>query len=273
MNAIDVTAAMRERRGFIIGMVHCLPLPGTMRYRNDIGEIMQRAVADAVTLERAGADALMIENTLDVPTGAEMDAAQAAALASVGARVRDAISIPIGIDAAFNDCVAALSIALAVGASFVRCTAFVDTVITAGGIISPCARKAVLYRRSIGAEHVRILADVQVKHSFMMAPHIAIDESAALAQRSGADAIIVTGSSTGVETPIESLRRVKDAVSLPVVIGSGLTAENARKQLAIADGAIVGSAFKEGGDIWKPVDLDRARRLIAAARGGEAAEK
>jgi membrane complex biogenesis BtpA family protein len=270
MSIVDITAEMKTRGRFIIGMVHCLPLPGTMKYGNNVEKIMRKAVADAEIIERAGADAILIENTLDVPTGAEMDMAQVVALASVAARVGEVVSIPFGIDATFNDCVAGISIALATGASFVRCTAFVDTVITAGGVISPCARKAVLYRRSLGAEHVKILADVHVKHSFMLAPHISIEESAALAQRSGADAVIVTGSSAGVETPLDSLRRVRKAVTLPIVVGSGFNVANAEEQFGLADGAIVGSAFKEGGDLWKPVDFELAKRLVDAVKGGAA---
>jgi predicted TIM-barrel enzyme len=49
-----------------------------------------------------------------------------------------------------------------------------------------------------------------------------------------------------------------------VLIGSGITAENARDYASLADGLIVGSAFKEGGYWAHPLDPDRIRRLMHA---------
>ena len=88
----------------IIGMVHCLPLPGTSGFDGDYQKILDRAVQDAVTLEKAGVDALIVENMGDTPFSAFLDKAQTAALTAAAVRVREAVKIPIGIDAAFNDC-------------------------------------------------------------------------------------------------------------------------------------------------------------------------
>ena len=49
-------------------------------------------------------------------------------------------------------------------------------------------------------------------------------------------------------------------------IGSGATAESARDLLTMAHGIIVGSSIKENGQVREPVDLDRARRFVDAAR-------
>ena len=60
-----------------------------------------------------------------------------------------------------------------------------------------------------------------------------------------AEAIVVTGQGTGKETPIEKIKEFRRVIgNHPLVIGAGLTPENAREQLALADGAIVGSTFK-----------------------------
>ncbi len=54
-----------------------------------------------------------------------------------------------------------------------------------------------------------------------------------------ADALIVTGRMTGIETPLELVKRVKNtALDMNVLIGSGLNLENAVKLLKVADGAI-----------------------------------
>ena len=125
---------------FVIGMVHCLPLPGTPRFGGDMDKVVTQAIQDAKTLEAAGMDALIIENMGDVPFGITLDTPQVCALAAVSALVVREVKIPIGIDAAMNDYQAALSIAKAVDAQFVRIPVFVDTVEFYGGIITPCAR-------------------------------------------------------------------------------------------------------------------------------------
>ena len=55
----------------------------------------------------------------------------------------------------------------------------------------------------------------------------------------------------------------------PVLIGSGLTVENAAQLLAHADGAIVGTALKADARAHSAISLERVRQLVAAvARSG-----
>lgn len=61
------------------------------------------------------------------------------------------------------------------------------------------------------------------------------------------DAIVVTGSGTGVATPHEKLLRFREAVGgFPLVVGAGCTPETLGETFADGDGAIVGSWFKQG---------------------------
>ncbi|MBE0700548.1 MAG: BtpA/SgcQ family protein [Acholeplasmataceae bacterium] len=256
------------KRPFVIGMVHCLPLPGTAHFNNDIGVIIAQAVQDAKTLEKAGVDGIIIENMGDGPFAAKLDTEQVSALAAVTAYVSKEISIPFGIDAAFNDYAAALSIAKITGAQFVRIPVFVDTVVYYGGIINPCAREAVIYRRKLQAEHIAIFADIQVKHTHLLIPSISIEESAKNAVACGADAVIVTGATIGTETPIEIIQRVKKVIKVPVIAGSGVNADNICKQLKIADGAIVGSSLKEGGVLTNPISYPLTRQMIETFKKG-----
>lgn len=246
----------------IIGMVHCLALPGTAGFDGNYQQIIERAVEDAVTLERAGVDALIVENMGDSPFAAILDTAQVAALSAAAMAVRQAVKIPIGIDAAFNDCKASLSIAGITGADFVRIPVFVDTVLFTDGIIYPAARECLTFRKNMGLEHVKILADVQVKHAHMLLPGITVEQSAKEAADNGADAIIVTGSAVGAETPIETIERVKNVVKVPVLAGSGVNAGNIKKQMKIADGAIIGSSLKKDGKISNPISYDLAKEVV-----------
>lgn len=250
----------------IIGMIHCLPLPGTAGYDGDFGKIINRAVQDAVTLEKSGVDAVIIENMGDTPFTALLTKPQVAALTAVTMAVKEKIKIPYGIDAAFNDCEASLSIAAVTGAGFVRIPVFVDTVVYSDGIVYPCANQCINFRKRIQVEHIMILADIQVKHSQMLLPHISVEQSAKDAASNGADGIIVTGVSVGTETPIETIERVKRVVSIPVIAGSGVNATNVKEQLGIADGCIIGSSLKVDGNLANPIDGRLVYEVVDALR-------
>lgn len=254
-------------KSLVIGMVHCLALPGTPGFCGDMKKVTDQAVKDAITLEKSGMDAIIIENMGDGAFGINLDIEQSCALAAISAIVAQNVSIPIGIDAAMNDYATALSIAKAIDAEFVRIPVFVDTVEFFGGIITPCAREAMKFRKNLGAENVKILADIQVKHTHMLLPHVTIEDSAKAAEACGADAVIVTGTHIGVETPIDIIKRVKQVTKLPVIAGSGVKASNIKEQLKIANGAIVGSSLKEGGIIENPVSPELCTELVKAFNG------
>lgn len=249
---------------FVIGMVHCLALPGTPNFCGDMKKVIDQAVQDAIMLEKSGMDAIIVENMGDGNFGINLDIEQSCALAAVSAIVAQNVKIPIGIDAAMNDYATNFSIAKAIGAEFVRIPVFVDTVEFFGGIIQPVAREALKFRKNLGAENVKILADIQVKHTHMLLPHVSVEDSAKTAEACGADAIIVTGTHIGVETPIDMIKRVKKVTSLPVIAGSGVKTSNIKEQLDIADGAIVGTSLKEGGKLSNPISLELCTELIDA---------
>ena len=248
----------------IIGMVHTPALPGTKNYDGNMKNVIDRAVADARTLSKAGVDALIVENFNDYPMTNYLQTEQVAALAAVAQAVKEVIDIPMGIDAAFTDTKASIAIAVATGADFIRIPVFVDTVVTADGFALPVAGEAIRYRRMLGAEHIKFLADIQTKHTHMVSKDVTLEESAELAYESGADAIIVTGQHTGAATPIDDIIAVKKVVKCPVLVGSGFSVKNAEEQLKVIDGAIVGSAFKEGGIIANPIDYEKTVSVMKA---------
>lgn len=258
---MDIKEIIGLNKRCVIGMVHCLPLLGTPGFDGDCQKILDHAVADALTLERAGVDAVIVENMGDGPFGATLDPEQAIGLAAATALVKKAVKVPVGVDAAFNDCKTALCIAKTTGCDFVRIPVFVDLVMVDSGLIHPCARTCMYYRKQLNAENIMIVADVQVKHSTMVLP-MTIEQSAKAAAGAGADALIVTGSVIGEETPIDMIRRVKKVVSLPVLAGSGVNPHNIDEQLHIADGAIVGSSLKEGGKLSNPISYELTRELL-----------
>lgn len=82
-----------------------------------------------------------------------------------------------------------------------------------------------------------------------------------------AEAVVVTGAATGLETPIEKIREFREIIGPhPLVVGAGLTPENAYEQLMLADAAIVGSCLKPYKDTERRVDRTRVRDLMQSVR-------
>jgi predicted TIM-barrel enzyme len=66
---------------------------------------------------------------------------------------------------------------------------------------------------------------------------------------------------------METLRQVKEAVpDTPVLANTGVRRENIHQQLAVADGAVTGTAFKRDGTIWNEVDVQRVREFMSIVR-------
>lgn len=263
----DILSCAKQGEKILIGMVHCQPLPGSYRYDGDPSKIIDRAMADALALQAAGFDAILVENSCDAPISATISKSQVAMLSVVASKLRERIQIPIGIEAVFNDYDAALSVAVAVRAQFVRIPIYVDTVVAAGGIMHPCSREALLLRKSLDANDIKIFADVHSKSTRMLVSDIALEESIGWAVGRGADAVIVSGSATGCVTSMDSLVAARQASKVPVFVGSGVNRENCAEQLQIADGVIIGSSLKKDGNLLNPIDPDCAAAFVKTVRG------
>ena len=83
----ELTAKMSEGKKVIAGMVHCLPLPGTLLYGGSMEAVLHKALADAAALKAVGVDAVIVENTNDRPLAERLETEQTAALAAVARQV------------------------------------------------------------------------------------------------------------------------------------------------------------------------------------------
>lgn len=251
----------------IIGMIHLKPLPCSTLYRGSLQEIIDSALEDAEALVAGGVDAMMVENYGDVPfRKGDVEPHTIAAMTAVAIEIRRMTHLPLGINVLRNDPISAIAIASIVGGMMVRVNVHTGAMLTDQGVIEGNAHRTLDYRTRLGGD-VKILADVHVKHGAPLAP-IPIEVAAAdAAERGLADGLIVTGDRTGGECDLDELRRVRQAVAVPVVVGSGVTLETVGRLLRECDGAIVGSWLKRDGHVHKPVDPERVMRLMDAARG------
>lgn len=247
-------------------MIHLLALPEAPAYRGNLDAIYERALREAIALQEAGVDALIVENFGDEPyLPGELSAAQLAVMTAVTRDIMRQVRLPVGVNCQFNAWQSEVAVAHACRAAFIRVEVFVDTVVMAQGLVVPCSAQIRRYQQQLGAHDVAIWADIQTKYTANLVPQ-SIEQSAADAQAAGADVLIVTGAATGQATPLDLVAQVKQVARIPVVVGSGTTKANVSQVLRVADGAIVGSALKAGGKAENEVSAEAAQAFMAAAR-------
>jgi membrane complex biogenesis BtpA family protein len=248
----------------LIGVVHLQALPGTPGSKLDVAAISAKAVEEARIYEDIGFHGVMIENTHDRPyLKAAVGPEIVASMAVVGSEIRRAVGLPLGVQvlAGANSC--SLAVALACGASYVRVEGFVFAHVADEGLIESSAGALLRYRRAIDAGKVRVFADVKKKHSaHAVTADVDIAETAKAAEFFLVDGVIVTGVAPGESTNPEEVAAVGQAVSVPTLVGSGITPENIHLYPA-ADAFIVGSSIKKQGLWSNEIDLARSRQLIS----------
>lgn len=252
-------------RHALIGVIHLKPLPGSPRWSGKFDAVLKAAVADARAYERGGADAVVVENFGDVPfSKAAVPAETIAAMAVAGAAVRAAVKLPLGFNVLRNDAHAALALCAACEGAFLRVNVHTGAMVTDQGLIEGNAF-GTLRQRDRLAPAVAIFADVLVKHATPLGD-LPIEIAARdTVERGLADALVVSGTGTGVATELEDVRRVRAACpETPILLGSGVSAANVGPYLEYANGFIVGTSVKRVGAVGNPVDERRVATLRKA---------
>lgn len=251
----------------IIGVVHLQPLPTSPRWGGNLKAIIGRAEQEATALASGGANGIIVENFFDAPFAKDsVDPAVVSAMTLVVERLTNLVTLPIGINVLRNDAHSAIAIASCTGAQFIRVNVLNGIMATDQGLIEGQAHQLLRYRRELGSD-VKILADVLVKHGRPLgSPNLttAVQETIG---RALADAVILSGWTTGSPPNLEDLELASAAAAgIPVFIGSGASWENISTLMQAADGVIVSSSLKRNGRIEQPIDPIRVSQFVEAAR-------
>jgi membrane complex biogenesis BtpA family protein len=262
---------MFDGDGALVGMVHLPPLPGAPEYDGSRDAIRMAAREDARALAKAGFDAVLVENFGDAPFYPDaVPRHTVAEMTAIVEEVTNAVDVPVGVNVLRNDAVAAVSVAAATGGRFVRVNVHAGVRATDQGWLEGQAHETMRLRERLGAD-VEVFADIDVKHSASPVDRDLGGVVRETIDRGLADALVVSGPETGSAADSGTLSRVvaaRDdcAPEVPVLVGSGVTPDNAAALLGPADCAIVGTALKEDGETTNRVDSERARRLVDAAQ-------
>lgn len=251
----------------LIAMVHVGALPGTPLYDRSAGMpgIIAAVRQDLEILVDVGFDAVMFCNENDRPYQLHAGLESAAALARVVAECRPE-SIPYGVDFLWDaDC--ALAVGATGGASFIR-----EVVSGAWesdmGLWTPDAAKVLRERRRLDAEDLAIFMNITPEFASGIGRRTPAQVAHSTVVSSLADAILVSGPMAGAGPDVATVAAVREATpsEVPVFLNTGAKSATIAQFLPHVDGCIVGSDLKVDGHTWNPVDRDRAKRFIEAAR-------
>ena len=249
---------------FLAAMVAVLPLPGSPLYGGNDQEVIDQALADLEVYKMAGVDSIIFENDHDLPyIQPPLDKKGIALMTEMVKEARERFDGPIGIHILEAANITSLEIAAEADLDYIRVEAFVFAHVGGSGIINGSAGKILRRRKELQAEHIKVFADVKKKHgSHSLTIDLDIQDEIMQAEFFLVDGVIVTSQFTGKNPNKNDLIKAKSVTKLPVLIGSGMTAENIQEYLALADGFIVGSYFRKDGKFLEKLEPERLHKFM-----------
>jgi uncharacterized protein len=123
------------------------------------------------------------------------------------------------------------------------------------------------HRARVGGSHVKLFFNIVPESATYLAARDLASITRTTVFATLPDAICVSGATAGAPTDSQAVRVVKEAAgSVPVFVNTGVRAENVATQLDLADGAIVGTYFKEDGVFENRAQRSRVEELMTQAR-------
>jgi membrane complex biogenesis BtpA family protein len=224
-----------------------------------IEAVIEFALEEARTLERAGFTGILIENEGDRPHVLEVADEYIHNASRLIKAVKSATTLPVGLEILY-DMVGTVKAGIASHADFVRLDVFTDDTEVKWGVVKECTEAVNHLRQQVSGHFPHIWADIHVKHGRNLSGR-SLAESTRLAIEHGANALIVTGTETGVPPQSKDCKEMRsNAVGVPVFVGSGFSVDNAGSLCSVCDGAVVATAVQVNGRF----ELERCKRLAEA---------
>ena len=249
----------------VIGVVQLDALPGTELYnsRQGIYKIVEKAKADYEALLDGGIDAVIFCNEYDKPYSKYVGPHIVSVLTMIINEVIQKELVPFGVDVQW-DPQAALAISLATDASFIR-GVLVGTYCGDLGLYKTDIEALLAYRRKIGAQHVKLFANLVPEFSFSLDERPLTLRAKTVSKSALIDGICVSGVMAGINAELDQLKEVKQAVGdFTVIANTGVNAENIRDILNIVDGCFVATSVKADSESGKKVDPQKVKNLMKA---------
>ncbi|UXA20583.1 BtpA/SgcQ family protein [Mycobacterium sp. SMC-4] len=259
---LDEVFAVRKP---VIAMLHLMALPGDPGFdtAGGVRAVVDRAKAELSELQQGGVDGVMISNEFSLPYLTKTEPITAITMARVIGELLGEFSVPYGVNVLW-DGMASIDLAVATGAQWVR-EIFTGVYASDFGLWDTNVGAAARHRHRIGGGDVKLLFNIVPESAVYLAERDLASVTATTVFATKPDGICVSGLTAGASTDTQALKVVKDSAgAVPVFVNTGVRAHNAAEQLAIADGAIVGTYFKEDGVFENRAVAARVRELMDA---------
>ena len=251
----------------VIGMCHMHAMPGDPKFDSAKGLewVFDQARTDMTALQDGGIDAIMFSNEFSLPYLTKVDTITVASMAAIIGELKNEIKIPYGVNVLWDPS-ASLDLAMATGAQFVR-EIFTGVYASDFGLWNTNIGEVVRHQYRIGAEHVRLLFNIVPESAVYLGNRQIGDIARSTVFNNQPDALCVSGLTAGAEASVQTLQLVKDAVpDTPVFANTGVRLDNVQEQLDIADGAVIGTAFKQEGNTWNSIEIERVKAIMEKVR-------
>ncbi len=247
----------------IIGMCHLDALPGDPRYNKELGIqwVIDRTRENIHALQDGGIDAIMFSNEFSLPYLTKVHPITSITMARVIGELKNEVTVPYGVNVLW-DPQATIELAVAVGASFVR-EVFTGVYSSDFGLWDTNCGEVVRSRNMLGGENIRLLFNIYPEASTYLGNRDIADIAKTTVFNTHPDVLCVSGRTAGAETSPKLLQSVTEVVpDVPVFANTGVNLENVEQQLQIADGVVIGTAFKRNGDFFELVDREKVSRFM-----------
>ncbi len=257
----------------VIGMCHLHAFPGDPGYDPACGMdwVYERARAELLALQDGGVDAVMFSNEFSLPYLTKVETITVACMASIISELKPDIRVPFGVNVLW-DPAASIDLAMATGAQFVR-EIFTGVYGSDFGLWNTNAGEVIRHQHAVGAQHIRLFFNIVPEAAAYVGSRPVAEIARSTVFNARPDALCVSGITAGAETSAQTLQVVKEAVpDTPVFANTGVNIQNVANQLAVADGAIIGTAFKADGNTWNAVEVERVRGIMEKVRDQRTAQ-
>ena len=246
----------------IIAMCHFQALPGDPYFdrQGGLAKVLDLALADLTGLQEGGVDAVMFSNEFSLPYLTKVRPETTAAMARVIGQLMPAIKVPFGVNVLWDPC-ASIDLAAATGASFMR--EIISGVYASDfGLWNTNVGATIRHKMAL-APDLRMLYNIVPEAAVYLGERSIVEIARSTVFNNRPDALCVSGLTAGVEADTQVLTSVKQAVPDTVVLcNTGCRPDNIERQLAAADGAVVGTTFKKDGKFENPVDRARVKEFM-----------
>jgi len=247
----------------IIAMCHMPAMPGDPGFdaAGGMDKVYEHTYRELHSLQDGGVDAVMFSNEFSLPYLTDVHVETVAAMARVIGQLMPLIKVPFGVNVLW-DPYKSIDLAMATGAKFVR-EIFTGVYASDFGLWNTNCGDVVRHQHAIGAQNVKLLFNIVPEAAKYVAERNIADIARSTVFNNHPDALCVSGLTAGTETDSAVLKKVKSTVPDTVVLANtGCRIDNIEKQLAIADGAVVGTTFKADGKFENMVDPLRTRAFM-----------